>query len=327
MRVLLTGASGLLGGHVARALHQRGYQLRLLARPDSYLDHLTDIAAEVRRGAFADTAFIAEAVDGCEAVIHAAANTSQWPNRLDHFQAVNIQATIDLVTAARAAAVRRFVYVSTANTIGHGTRERPGNEWNEFRLHAYGSGYINSKFLAERYLLEQARTGFPGIVVNPTFLLGDLDLKPSSGQLLVHALQSRFHWVPPGGKNFIPVRDAAQGVVGALEQGRPGERYLLAGENLSFREFFELVDRVAGTRTPKVQLPRWVILLVGYVGEFWGRVSGQPVPVNAVTSRLMCLDFNYTGEKAKAELKMPATPLEEGVREAIAWFRAQGMIE
>ncbi|MCB0635560.1 MAG: NAD-dependent epimerase/dehydratase family protein [Lewinella sp.] len=327
MKVLLTGASGLLGGNVARLLHQRGYALRLLARPGSRLDHLADLDYELVETQFDQAGQLPTAVHGCDAVIHAAANTAQWPNRLDHFHPVNVQATIDLVTAAREAGVGKFVFVSTANTIGPGTRDAPGNEWNEFELYALGSGYINSKFLAERYVLEQAGRGFPAVVVNPTFMLGELDVKPSSGRLLIHALQSRRHWVPPGGKNFIPVRDAAQGVVGALEKGRPGERYLLAGENLSFREFFALVDRVADARTPQVPLPRWLILLVGRAGDWWGRLSGQAVPINAVTSRLMCLDNFYTGAKAREELAMPDTPLEEGIREAIAWFRAQGMIE
>ncbi len=327
MKVLLTGATGLLGSHVAHQLHARGYALRIFTRPGSNTETLAGLPFEWIKGSLLDKNTLQLAVEGCDAVIHAAANTAQWPTGLAHYWADNVQATINLLEAARQAGARRFVYVSTANTIGHGSLARPGVEWNDFRLYHYNSAYINSKYLAEKYVLEQfQKHGFPAVVVNPTFMLGGLDARLSSGRLILHALQSQVHWAPPGGKNFIHVRDAAFGVCAALEKGRVGERYLLAGENMTYARFFALLGAVVEEHKLQIPLPQWLILAAGWVGQLWGRLSGRTALMNRATSRLMCLGNYYSGQKAREELGLPQTAVSEAVKDALHWFEAQGMI-
>lgn len=317
----------MLGCNVAHELVRRGHALRLLVRPGSSLKGVEGLPFEVHYGCLEEEASLSGAVNGCDGVIHAASCTAQWPTAFRHFEAANVNGAIQLARAAKAAGIRRFVYVSTANTFGHGTMEQPGTELSEFRLFHYHSGYVNSKYLAQQYVLEQVEQhGLPAVVVNPTFMLGPLDLKPSSGRLLLQGLKARVQWIPPGGKNFIHVRDAAIGVCQALERGLPGECYLLAGENLSYRSFYNLLNEVAGRKPLQLPVPGILARGVGVLGSLFGKLTGRPAWINHVTGRMACLGNYYSGRKAVEELGLPQTPVREAVNDAIDWFRAEGRL-
>lgn len=321
MNILLTGASGLLGAHIARVLIERSHTLVVLMRPGSDTRGIDGLPCTRVYGDLTQPHTIGKALEGCDAVIHGAALTDQWPTGLSSCEAVNVDGTLALVDAAVRMRISRFVFISTANTLGNGTRKKPGTELDAFSMFRFDSGYINSKFLAEQYVLEQvARHGLSAVVVNPTFMLGPFDLKPSSGQLLLHARKTPVQIIPPGGKNFIHVRDAAIGVCNALTEGIPGERYLLAGENLSYREFFSLVNQMSGRKPLQIPLPGFLLQLIGRLGTWKGRLFGGAPRFNAVTARLACTNAYYSNRKAVEELGLPQTPVSQAVKEALEWF-------
>ena len=321
--VLLTGASGLLGANVAHELVRRGYRLKVLMRQHSDRRGISGLPCEIALGDLTEPETLEQAVNGCDALVHGAAITSIWPTSLKYFADVNVRGTQWIVEAAQRNGIKKMVHISTANTIGSGTKEKPGTEADGFNMSRFHSGYIDSKFLAEQYVLQQVeKKGLPAVIVNPTFMLGAFDLKPSSGKLLLHAKQSRVQMIPPGGKNFIHARDAAIGVCNALETGVPGERYLLAGENLSYQEFFDLVNRITGARALQVPLPAFLLKPVGWLGSKWGMLRGK-ASFNYVTARLSCHPGYYSGGKAVKELKLPQTAVEEAIKEALKWFEQE----
>jgi nucleoside-diphosphate-sugar epimerase len=317
MKVLVTGANGLLASNTIRGLIGEGYEVRGMLRSGADLRSLEGVECEYFYGNVLHKPDVDRAMQGCHLVVHAAADTSQNKKHFDDYFNVNVLATQYVISAALKNGVERLVFVSTANTMGYGTKEDPGTEDSPMRFPFTASGYAQSKARAEELVLAANGKGiFETIVVNPTFMIGPYDAKPSSGKILKMYVGKRIMAVPPGGKNFICVRDAAMGVVSALKKGRAGERYLLAGENLSFMEFFRKVDDVLGKKRLKLQVPGPVLR---FSGTIVGRLrSGSSL--NEINAEILCTGNYYSATKAMEELGLPQTPIEHGIAEALRWF-------
>lgn len=317
-KVLITGANGFLGSNLARELYRMGYEIKIMIRPSADMKGIADIPCETFFGSIDNNAAVHEAVAGCDIVIHAACITEQWGVSFAEYEQTNFTATKYITAACITHQVRKFIYVSTANTIGPGNKNNPGNELNGFTLFNANSGYINSKYLAQQYVLEQvAARQLPGIVVNPTFMIGPNDVKPSSGKLILYGLKHRLLFYPPGGKNFVSIKDVCQGITGAIEKGRIGDCYLLAGQNLSYGEFFRLLKKLSGKRQLMIKIPAFILKTAGIIGSLAG-ISGK---LNYSAAYMLCLDNYYTGKKSERELQLRYTPVEAAVSGALTWFK------
>ena len=324
-KVLVTGANGLLGSHIVRQLLREYYTVRVLVRPHSDLRALSGLDAEFFMGKVTQKKDVENAVKDCDYVIHSAARTSPQPTKLEAFKKINIESTLHCLGACRKHHVKRFVYVSTANCFGNGTRSRPGDENTPFLPWLKKSGYAYSKRLAQELVLNApAGNGPEAVVVNPTFIIGDHDVKPSSGQIFFHILNKKVAFYPSGGKNFVDARAAAIGVVKAMDKGTPGECYLLAGENLTYKEFYQLTARMAGQTPLLIPIPGFLLTFLGYGSNFLEKVLGIPVPLTAVNARMLRLGNYYTPAKAMKELQFPLVPANDAVKKAILWFRENG---
>ncbi len=309
------------GANLTRELYRLGHDLRLLVRPTANLRTLADIPAELFHGDINDPLAVSNAVAGCEYVVHAASITGQWGISFEEYERVNFTGTVHIAEACRARSVRKLIYVSTANTLGHGTKKEPGNELAGFSLFSAGSGYINSKYLAQQYILEQVeKHGLPAVVVNPTFIIGPYDVR-SSGRLLLHGIRSPMVWCPPGGKNFVHVADVCRGIAQAIEKGKPGDCYLLAGENLTYREFFRIVGQATGRKPWLLTVPSWALRLGGMIGSLAGSVTGRRPKLNNTTARLLCMGNYYSGRKSERELGMRYVSAKRAVTDACAWLK------
>jgi len=321
-KVLVTGANGLLGANITRELVRREYWVRIFARENSDLSGIEGVPFERVNGDILDQESVDRAVEGCEYVIHSAANTSQWPTTYAHYEAVNVHGTQHFIAAVKKHGVKRFVFVSSANAFGNGTLEKPGTELSEFNGFRIGSGYMISKFVAQQFVLaEVEKNNLPAVVVNPTFMIGPYDSKPSSGRIILMGMGKKVQVSPPGGKNFIHVRDAAISTCNALTMGRIGECYLLANENLTYKKFFSILNTVTGERPKSLTLPGWLLKTIGTGGTLFEKIVRKPAPLNLVNARLLNLGNYYSGKKAVEALDLPQNPIEDAIREAIGWFR------
>ncbi|MBL7705552.1 MAG: NAD-dependent epimerase/dehydratase family protein [Taibaiella sp.] len=320
--VLITGASGLLGANLVRYMHQLGYKIRVLVRPGAHLTVLADIPMEIIHGYIDRKECVEEAMQGCDYVVHAASLTTQWGTPYEEYKKINIHATQLIAQACIAYGVKRLIYISTANTLAPGSKASPGTELNAFGLHHINSGYINSKYVALQYIQEQVQqNGLPAIIVSPTFMIGRYDVKPSSGQMVLHGIKKGIMAYPSGGKNFVHVEDVCAGIVKAIEKGTIGEHYLLAGHNLSYKEFFRLTDFHAGSRRRKVQIPGSLLRGLGRLGSLVQSLSGKSVKLNYASAYMLSLDNYYSGKKAERELGIEYKSIELAVADAVAWFR------
>ena len=322
-KVLVTGANGFLGSHVVGTMLNSQYQVRAIVRKGSNFKALGELNYELFEGQITKKSDVEKAVKGCSFVIHVAARTAQTPSNLEAFRKPNIDSTRFLIDACKKYDVKRFVFVSTANCFGNGTKKNPGDEKKPFLSWLKNSGYAYSKYLAQQMVLkETVENKFDAVIVNPTFLIGANDIKPSSGQIFSHVLNKKIAFYPPGGKNFVDVETVVNGIISALEKGRKGECYLLAGENHSYKDFFRMIKKITGQKTILIPIPKLVLLILGWFGSFFEKVLKTPVQLSYTNARMLCTGNYFTPEKAINELGFQITSTKYSVEKAILWFHS-----
>ncbi len=321
MKVLVTGANGFIAANVVRELNRRNIQVRGLVRESSDLRGLEGTEWERFTGSYLDPGDIDRAIEGCDFVIHAAAFTGPTPSALKYYLGPNVEGARNVVRSCLRHKVRRLVYISTVNTIGYGTADDPGREdWPVNGPPFSRSGYAGSKMMAEELIREAVdKKGLNAVIVNPSFVIGPYDAKPSSNRMLLIYYEKPYSLLPPGGKNFVYVGDVAAAICNAMEKGNSGERYILAGRNLTLAEFFDIVEPVTGRKQRRIYVPGWLIRIAGAIGGI-ANVFGSAYQLDPVTSHILCIRNFYTPEKAIRELGMPQTPIEQAIREAWEWL-------
>ena len=315
--VLVTGASGFLGWHVAKLLLQRGDSVRALVRPGS---RVRDLDAEPITGDLRAPESLGRAVDGCGLVFHVAADYRLWARDPRELYRSNVDGTRHLLEAARRAGVERVVYTSTVGCIGI-PGQSLGDENTPVSLADMAGAYKRSKFLAEQVALQFAREGLPVVIVNPTAPVGDHDVKPTpTGQTVLDFLNGKMPAFIDTGLNIVDARDAAQGHLLACERGRIGERYILGSENLTLAQILQTLAKITGRPAPTLRLPYAVAYCAGVCSTAWAEVTGVPprVPIEGV--RMARKKMWVTHDKACRELGFQPAPAETALRRAAEWF-------
>jgi dihydroflavonol-4-reductase len=314
---LVTGASGFVGWHVARLLLERGHRVRALVRPASVIP---DLAVERVTGDLRDPQSLERAVAGCGLVFHVAADYRLWSKHPSDLYASNVEGTRNMLAAAQAAGVERFIYTSTVGCIGV-PPGGVGDENQPVSLDSMAGAYKRSKFMAEQTALEFARGGFPVVIVNPTAPMGDRDFKPTpTGQIVLDFLNGAIPAYIDTGLNVVHVRDVALGHLLACEHGRIGERYILGSENMTLAEILKQLAAITGRKAPTVELPYFVAWTAGVVTTVWAQLTGMPprAPLEAV--RMAKKKMWVSHEKAARELGYAPVPAREALSDAVAWF-------
>jgi NAD+-dependent farnesol dehydrogenase len=323
MKVLLTGGTGFVGKNVARALFSRGHEVRLIAREGSNLDGLP--AAEIVRGDVCDAATLRRAAEGCQAIMHMAALVKMWVPERDEFARVNVEALRGALAAAEAVGAR-LVYTSSFMAIGP-TGAEPADESQVHPGHSFRNDYERTKAQADVLAREAAAAGrdvvllYPGVVYGP----GDRTAGNIVVNMIADHLRGAFPGViGPGDRlwSYAFVEDVAAGHVGALERGRRGERYLLAGENVTMNDFFRVLAEASGVPPPRFHIPYAAASALGWMLYAWADLTGQPPRLTHEVVGVFREHWAYTSAKAERELGYGRTPLREGLRRTLDWLRS-----
>ena len=328
MKVLVTGATGFIGGNVARALQASGYDVRALVRPDSSTLTLQGTAVETALGDVRDRESVAMALKGCQSVVHCAALYTFWAPDPRLLYEVNVGGTRIVLEEASRAGVSRLVYTSTVSTVGI-PRDGVGTEdmWPPGK--DLVGHYKKSKYLAETEALDWAGKGLPVVIVNPTTPVGPWDVKPTpTGRMVRDFVRGRVPVYINTGMNVIDVEDVAAGHVLALERGRQGERYLLGNVNMTLREVFKVLEKVTGRAAPKIRLPMWLVIGAGYVDALIeGRLLRREPMIPLEGLKVSRKPMYVSCEKAVTELGLPQSPVEMALEKSVRWFRDRGHLE
>jgi dihydroflavonol-4-reductase len=330
MPIFLTGATGFLGSHVARALAAQGATLRLLIRPTSNLKNLEGLNAETATGDLRDPASLEKAMFGCDTVFHVAADYRLWLKDPNEMYRSNVEGTRAILDAARKNKVRAVVYTSSVATMGFTGNGRPADEDSPVALSEMIGHYKRSKFMAEQVALEAGRNnndnGLRVITVNPTTPVGEQDVKPTpTGRIVVDFLKGKFPAYVETGLNLVDVRECALGHIAALEKGKSGDRYILGGQNLTLKQILDKLGAISGLPSPKIKLPYFVAYLAGAVDQtISGRLLGREPRATIETVRMGKKKMWAASDKAERELGWKSLPADNALRRAVEWFRSNG---
>ena len=324
MKVLVTGANGLLGHQVVMELLKRSYNVSIIVRESKNI-FFDQSVVEIHHGNFSNPEILRKAAKGCDALIHIAAVTATNLLNYEDYRITNVDGTSVLLKVMNELKINILVYVSTANTIGFGEVKKSGTEKSPIQFPFSKSHYAQSKIEAEKLVLKASeKPNRHVIIVNPTFIIGAYDTKPSSGKLMLMGYKKSLFFTPGGGKNFVPVKDVAQVVCNALNEGKNGEKYLASGVNLSFADFYKIQSRVGDYQQKIIVIPDFFLEVAGLAGDIL-RKFGIRTEICSMNLRQLLIQEYYSNEKAKNELNMKETDLETAIKEALNWFNEHGM--
>jgi dihydroflavonol-4-reductase len=332
LRAFVTGATGFLGSHVARALAAQGAQLRLLVRPTSDLRNIQDLNGERVQGDLRDPASIDRALAGCEAVFHVAADYRLWVRDPEQMYRSNVEGTRSLLEAARKQGVRRVVYTSSVATMGFPSNGQANghvaDEQSPVSLADMIGHYKRSKFMAEQVAFDAARSGVDVVVVNPTTPIGERDVKPTpTGRIVLDFLKRKFPAYVETGLNLVDATECAHGHIQAFEKGKPGERYILGGENLTLKQILDRLAAITGLKSPTVKLPFVFAFATGVVDEMvTGRLLRREPRATIDAVRMGRKMMFVSSAKAERELGWRIVPVDGALRRSVEWFRANGYV-
>jgi len=322
MKALVTGATGFVGGAVARALVRTGVDVRVLARPESHLHNLEGLTVERVVGDLRDPASLRQSLTGCQQLYHVAAHYALWAKDPNIFYDINVTGTRNVMEAASAVGIQRTVYCSTIGAIGLPPGGGLGTEDTPVALDQMAGHYKRSKFLAEQEVLKLAQKGFPVVIVNPSAPVGTGDVRPTpTGQVIIDFMKGRMPAYIETGMNIVDVDDVAAGHLLAMQKGRQGERYILGCKNLMLREVFEILARLTGITAPSIKIPRLAILPLAYANQWLANLTGRPPRIPLEGVKMAEYKMHYDCSKAIRELGIPQTPPEIALEKAVRWFR------
>jgi dihydroflavonol-4-reductase len=326
MKCFVTGATGFLGSHVARQLLAAGAELRLLMRPTSRLDNITDLPAERVVGDLRDAESLRKGMSDCEYVFHVAADYRLWARNGQELYESNVDGTKNILQAARDSGVRRVIYTSSVATMGFGNNGHLTDEQSPVNLDNMIGDYKRSKFMAERVVIEAGLAGQNVVMVNPTTPIGERDIKPTpTGQIVVDFLKKKFPAYVDTGLNLVDVVDCADGHLLAMEKARPGERYILGSENLTLKQILDKLGDITGLPSPNIKVPYGVALAAGAWGSVvvGGMMKREPRATIEAVQMSRKKMFVSSG-KAERELGWKPRGVDDALRRAAEWFQAHG---
>lgn len=320
--VFLTGGSGFLGGHLLRELRAAGCAVKALSRSD-VSDRALEAAGVIAvRAALSDRSSLTQALAGCEAVFHAAADTTLWRQHAARQTATNVGGTEQLLRAAEAAGVSAFMHTSSTSAYSHLVQGRV----DETSLQLGARSWINyerTKFESEQRV---RRAALPWIVFNPSHIIGPGD-RHNWARLIMLIDREKLPGIPPGAGAFADVRQVALAQVSAWQRRRFGECYLLGGEHLSFVDLVHRVGTALGRRTPRRATPAWALLAYARVLDLASRLSGKEPEVTPAGAALTSHVLQVDSSKAQRELGYAATPIDALLADTLAWLREEGLIQ
>ena len=325
MRAFVTGATGFVGGRLARGLRERGDDVFALVRSPERAAALAGLGCELVEGDLDDADAIARGLDGADAAFHAAAvyRIGIPASEVPAMRAANVDGTERVLDAATRAGVARTVYISTVNVFGDTRGQVVDETYDRPEGAGFVSAYDETKLLAHRAAQERIAAGAAILIAQPGVVYGPGDPSQIGAQIrLAQAGRLRYVGFPDLAFNAVHVDDVAAGLLLVHDRGRIGESYVLGGELARMRELIETAARVAGRKPPRLTMPTALVRAIAPAGRVFGPLFGQPPNMRELVNASDGVTYWATDAKARAELAYAPRDLETGLRDT--WAEAGG---
>jgi len=326
MKILVTGATGLVGVNLVRRLCKDGYDVRVLVRRNSNRKGFEGIRVEEVIGDVRDYESVKNAMKGVRYVYHVAGVVDMSRFFKKEMENVNIKGTENVCRAALESGVERLVHTSTISAVGTGpSKDQPWDENCEWNFGPLNNPYCTTKYEGEKVVHSYVKKGLNAVIVNPAYMFGPWDIKPTSGRMIVTIAKYGIPGYPGGGNNFVDVEDVVEGHLLAMAKGKTGERYILANENLTYKEIFTIIAEVVGRKPPRFYIPKSILVPVSYIGDILGIFAPDTFKdFNSSTVSFGYTTQYVTAKKAIKELGFKQTPVRVAVEKAYRWFKDNG---
>ena len=326
MKVLVTGATGFLGGWLVRRLLDEGHDVRIIKRPNSSLDEIEGLKLDIVPGDITDPASLTEACRGVDSVFHLAGLIAYTKTQRAAMEKVNVGGTANVIAACQAQGVRRLLHLSSVVAIGASfDGKEPLTEKSPYNIAELNLGYFETKHLAERLVKTAVdKNQLDAVMVNPSTIYGSADAKKGSRKTQIKVANGKFPVYPPGGVNIVAVEDVIDGIMAAWQKGRTGERYIMAGENLLLKDAFKLIADAAGVKPPWLGLPRSAVFAIGKVGDFL-ESQGKKGPLNTENAWTAVLYHWFDSTKAQREFGIKFKPASYAIENSVRWMKDHGL--
>ena len=327
MKTLITGATGFVGAAVLRELLNNGHNVKALVRTSSDLQNLKGLNIEIVYGDLKDKDSLSRALKGCKYLFHVAADYRLWVPKPKNIYENNVEGTNNLMFEALRLEIEKIVYTSSVAVLGKPKNGDIANETTPVDITQMIGHYKKSKFLAEQKVQSLCKEKkLPVVIVNPAAPVGPRDIKPTpTGKMVLDAASKKIPAYLDTGLNIVHVEDVAAGHIKAFNKGKIGERYILGGENLTFKEILEIIAKLCGNKPPKIKLPKKPLYPLGYIFEIFARIFNLKNPMLTVDMiRMTEKKMFFSSEKAKKELHYKFQTAKKSLKDAIQWYIKNG---
>jgi len=324
VQCLVTGATGFLGANLVHLLVKDKWRVRAMGLPGSQSAYIKDLPVEIVYGDVTNPDHVDRAVRGCEVVFHVAGDTSWWKRNFERQRRTNVDGPVTVAESCRRNGVRRIVHTSTVDALGYNPGGIADERWADYNYGGTGYNYADTKREGELRIREFARDGLEIVVIYPGSMMGPFDFTLQYGRLFFDLRDGRVPGCPEGGASFAHVREVARAHIAAARLGRPGEGYICAGINLSYREFFQAIAAKFGKSAPGLTFPRPVLTAYGYLCQLISDFTKKPPELDPGMARYMSVKAYYDSSKAVRDLGYSIAPLSSMIDDAYNWYRDNG---
>jgi len=327
MKCLVTGATGFLGTNLVHELVKAGWNVRAFGLPGSNTNHIKSLPIEIIFGDVTKKEDVEKAVEGCEYVFHVAGDTSWWNKRFEKQREINVDGVINVAEACIKFGVKRLVHTSTVDALGYNPEGIADESWTTYNYANTGYNYADTKRDGERSLAAMAKKGLEYVVVYPGSMLGPFDFTLQYGRLFFELRDGKTPGCPSGGVSFGHATEVAKAHIQAALVGKPGEGYICAGENISYRDFFDRIAQKFGKRAPKFDIGRGLLVAYGYLMQLLSHFTKKPPELDPGTARYMSINAYYDSTKAQQELSYQVKPVVSMIDDAYDWYVENGYLD
>ncbi len=326
-RVLVTGATGFLGRHLTSRLLREGYDVTVLARESSDLSFFKELPVKVFFGNITDRLALLQACENKDVVYHLAGLIAYKRSDRAAMEKINVGGTSNVLDACITNKVKKVLHLSSVVTIGASFSPKAIDEDFEFNLGSFDLGYFETKRKAEQLALSAYQNdGLNVYMINPSTIYGAGDATKGSRKTQLKVAQGRFKFYPPGGVNVVHVKDVIDAIQLCLEKGQPGRRYIIAGDNLTIKELFEIIAEASSVPPPRIAIPQWALKTLGFTGDIVKKF-GVETSLSSETALTSSLYHWFENTRAKNELGFEASPAHVAIKESISWMKENGLLE